>query len=251
MKKVIRWIVPVLFLAGGILIYLFLSGCRFLAMVTCGIAPILCVYNLLSIWESRNRIGAKVLRTILSVCLVFLVILACVTAGFILYGGDTATAQDYEYLIVLGAGLNGNAPSEILQDRINHAYTYLTAHPDTICIASGGMGSDEQISEALCIYNELTAMGIDPERIWLEDHSTSTVENFRYSLILLQETTGSAPERIGVISNEFHLFRVGLIAQSHGLDADLIPAPTSNILIRISYTLREIVALWKYLLIGG
>ena len=40
-------------------------------------------------------------------------------------------------------------------------------------------------------------------------------------------------------------------AQATLQEADFIAAPTSKPLIRISYTIREIFALWKYLLVGG
>ena len=138
-----------------------------------------------------------------------------------------------------------------MQDRINTAYTYLTEHPDTICIATGGKGNDENISEAQCIYDHLTAMGIDGNRIWMEDQATSTIENFQYSLALIREKTGTEPQRVTVLSNEFHLFRASIMAEDCGLEADFVAAPTSSGLIRISYTLREIFALWKYLTIGG
>ena len=94
-------------------------------------------------------------------------------------------------------------------------------------------------------------MGIDGSRIWLEDKATSTIENFRYSIALIEEKTGKAAERVTVLSNEFHLYRASRMAEDCGLTADFIAAPTSNGLIRVSYTVREIFALWKYLTIGG
>ena len=94
-------------------------------------------------------------------------------------------------------------------------------------------------------------MGIDGSRIWMEDQATSTIENFRYSVALIEEKTGAIPETVTVLSNEFHLFRAGMMAEDCGLEADFIAAPTSKPLIRISYTIREIFALWKYLLVGG
>ena len=156
-----------------------------------------------------------------------------------------------DYVIVLGAGVRGTEPSEILLDRIHMAYSYLSKNPEAICVATGGKGSDENISEAQCIYDHLTAMGIDGSRIWMEDKATSTIENFRYSIALIEEKTGAAPKRVTVLSNEFHLFRAGRMAIDCGLEADFIAAPTEKPLIRISYTIREIFALWKYLTIGG
>ena len=85
----------------------------------------------------------------------------------------------------------------------------------------------------------------------MEDQATSTIENFQYSLALIREKTGTEPRRVTVLSNEFHLFRASIMAEDCGLEADFVAAPTSSGLIRISYTLREIFALWKYLTIGG
>jgi uncharacterized SAM-binding protein YcdF (DUF218 family) len=94
-------------------------------------------------------------------------------------------------------------------------------------------------------------MGIDGSRIWMEDRATSTIENFRYTIALIEEKTGITPDRVTVLSSEYHLFRASRMAEDCGLEADFIAAPTSKPLIRISYTVREIFALWKYLTIGG
>jgi uncharacterized SAM-binding protein YcdF (DUF218 family) len=94
-------------------------------------------------------------------------------------------------------------------------------------------------------------MGIGEDRIWMEDQATSTVENFQYSIALLEEETGSVPESVGVLSNEFHLFRASLMAKKQGLKPIFVAAPTSNTGVRIGYTIREIFVLWNYLIFGG
>lgn len=248
MKQIAKWCIPCVFLITGIIVYLFVSGCDFLGLVLCGVALIIAGYNLLSLWEKQRRIPAKVVRTIVSVILILALIAVGVTLVPILQG-PAGGAGGSEYVIVLGAGVKNSEPSEILRDRIDRAYEYLTAHPDAICIATGGKGDDENISEALCIYNHLTAMGIDGDRIWMEDQATSTIENFRYSIALIEEKTGSTPETVTVLSSEFHLYRASRMASDCGLTADFIPAPTGNLLIRVSYTIREVFALWKYLLL--
>ena len=42
-----------------------------------------------------------------------------------------------------GPGLHKDKPSKLLQCRLNKAYDYATAHPDTLVITSGGQGRDE------------------------------------------------------------------------------------------------------------
>lgn len=248
--KCCRWLSICVLLVCGIVFYGFVSGCGFLGIVFGVIALIMAAYELLHIWQKRRPAPAKWLRIGLSALLALVLAASGITLIPILRGPGEA-AGETDFLIVLGAGVRGDEPSEILQNRIDRAYQYMTENPDVICVATGGKGSDENISEAQCIYNHLTAMGIDGNRIWMEDKATSTIENFRYSVSLIEEKTGTAPRKITVLSNEFHLYRAGIMAEDCGLDANFVAAPTSKPLIRISYTIREIFALWKYLTIGG
>ena len=191
------------------------------------------------------------LRKPLAITLAVLLLLMAITSIPILWGIKSQDEESCDYLILLGAGVDGDTPSPILQDRINQAYAYLTAHPDTICIVTGGKGNDENLSEAQCMLNHLTKMGIAQERIWMENRATSTVENIQYSLQLLEEKTNNQGGKLGIMSNEFHLFRARLIAKRNGVEPICIAAPTSNLTVRVNYTLREIFVLWKYLIIGG
>jgi uncharacterized SAM-binding protein YcdF (DUF218 family) len=247
-KQLVGWLISLVFLIVGTVFYLFVRGCGFLGVVFWGAAAVVVVYRLLALWKDRKPV--TLIRTAVSILLTLVLIAALVTLIPILRGPAERNGSG-NYVIVLGAGVRGTEPSEILQDRIDMAYAYLTEHPDVICIATGGKGSDENISEAQCIYDHLTAMGIDGSRIWLEDQATSTIENFRYSVALIEEKTGATPQQVTVLSNEFHLFRASIMAKDCGLEADYVAAPTSKPLIRISYTVREVFALWKYLTIGG
>ena len=177
-------------------------------------------------------------------------IVAC-WAGFRI-GGAMKGKPDTpcQYVIVLGAGVNGTTPSQSLQWRIHTAYEYLTANPQVQCIASGGQGPDETISEAQCIYDHLTARGIDGSRIWLEDRSTSTQENIRFSLDLIESKTGIRPDTAGILSSEYHLYRAGQFAEQQGLSAVGIPAGTQRPGLFLSYFLREIFAVLYYSIFG-
>ena len=153
-------------------------------------------------------------------------------------------------MIVLGAGINGSTPSRSLQDRIDAAYAYLTEHPQVQCIVSGGQGPGENLTEAQCMYDHLTAMGIDGSRIWLEDRSTSTLENIEFSLNVIEEKTGSRPDAAGILSSEYHLYRAGLFAKQQGLTAVGIPARTYWRHLFVSYFVREIFAVLYYSILG-
>lgn len=189
------------------------------------------------------------------VLLILLVILCVILLAFIITGIVIMAARrtgtgDFQYLLVLGTAVNGTEPSSMLADRIQAAYEYLSAHPDVICVVSGYQSGDGEISEAQCMYNELTKLGIDPERVWMEDQASSTVENFEFSLALIEEKTGSRPETLGVLSSEFHLLRATMFAKEQKVSAVTIPAKTSDFGTFVSYFLREIVLVWYYATIG-
>ena len=182
--------------------------------------------------------------------LLCLVVLAFSITGVVIMHGATADVGEFQYLLVLGTVVEGTEPSPMLADRIQSAYDYLTAHPDTICIVSGGKGDEVNLSEAECMYNELVELGIDPERILMEDRATSTVENFRFSLAMIEEETGIRPEKLGVLSSEFHLFRARMFARQEGVTPIAIPARTSDIASFVTYFLREINMVWYYTLMA-
>lgn len=249
-KMSLGWIVALVLLVLGFMVKA-MPGYSFSALILWGMSALAVCYQLLHIVSKKHEKSAKILRRILTVCLCIGILAATVTGCFIIRGAYGNPSQDCQYVIVLGAGVNGSVPSLSLRQRIDAAYEYLAAHPDTICVVSGGQGNNEDISEAECMFRELTAMGIQPERVWMEDKATSTRENLRLSLALIEERTGNRPDTIGLISSEYHLFRAGLLAQDEGVTAVGIPATTSWITLRVNYFLREIVAVWAYWILGA
>ena len=143
------------------------------------------------------------------------------------------------YVVVLGAQVRGRSPSRALKRRLEMAGEYARENPDTILILSGGQGENEDISEARCMLEYLTAEGIPEERLLSEDRSTSTKEN----LIFSDELTGCAQEPCGILSNNFHVFRAVTLARELGYrDPAGIPA-RSDPVMQVHYVVRETVAL--------
>ena len=249
MRKYI-WLGIPLFWLIGLLIYFCAPGYTFSSYIAFGCGMIAVCYFALYLLQSKKPRIAKILRTFLSFLLAagFLCALVVAIPIATAMSGNTKAACDY--IIVLGAGVDGTTPSLSLRERLNAAYDYLIAHPDTICVVSGSQGYNEDISEAECMYRELTAQGISPERIWKEDQAENTRQNIAYSLNLIESRTGVRPEKAGIVSSDYHLYRAGLFAEEQGLESTGIPARTSWISLRINYFLREIVAVW-YVYLGG
>lgn len=244
------WISPLL-IGLGILMYFLFPSFSFFGVIVAGLGLLVALYLLVFYIRRRKPKLGNVLLILLSICVGIGLILAVITGVFIWQAGIGDPNVQCDYVVVLGAGVNGTVPSLSLQDRLDAAYAYLIEHPDTICIVSGGKGNGEDISEAECMARELTAMGIPQQQIWLEDQSTTTRENLRFSMELIEKRTGSRPTEIGLVTSEYHQFRANRFAAEQGVKALGIPAETSWLSLRINYFLREIVAVWYYVLLGG
>ena len=98
------------------------------------------------------------------------------------------------------------------------------------------------MSEAECIRDHLVAGGIDPDRIFLEDRSTSTEENMRYSLPMLHALEEDA-ERVGIVTNDFHVFRALCLARKNGGFTFYGVPARSTVFGFIHYAMREFFTL--------
>ena len=117
-------------------------------------------------------------HTLLAVIGVGTLVFVVVEGILIGYGGSKPDAGA-DYVIVLGARVNGAKPSYNLEKRIRKAYRYLNDNPKTRAVLSGGKGPGEDISEAQAMYTYLTELGIAKERLILEDKSVNTDQNLQ------------------------------------------------------------------------
>ncbi len=151
-----------------------------------------------------------------------------------------------DYIIVLGAQVWEDGPSVVLKYRLDAANTYLEENPDTKCIVSGGQGYNEPFTEAEGMAKYLIEHGISAERILLEDQSTNTVENVRYSQRLMETTYKS----VGIVTNNFHLYRAVEIAKKQGLQGVCGIAAKSTPLYLPNNLLRECIGVMKDWVMG-
>ena len=176
--------------------------------------------------------------------------LLCAFAGLVAMAAADRPADGQDCtVVVLGCQVFPDGhPSLMLRGRINAAYDYLTAHPDALCIASGGQNGSEPISEAQCIRDTLVSMGIAPERILLEDQSASTEENLAFSAALLREKGLSTD--VAIASDNFHQLRAAIWAQRSGLTpySDGCASPW---FLTAGYWARETAALLYMVVTGG
>ena len=239
-----------LVLAAGFFKYC-LMGYSFSALVSLGLAALIGFYTYFpKIFRSFPGFTRTVTRMVTIILCIGLLIFA-LTEAVIIHASFGSQENDVDYLLVLGAKVRITGPSLTLHNRIDKAYEYLIEHPDTVAILSGGQGADEPVTEAACMYDRLVTKGIDPKRLWKEDKATSTWENLKFTLDLVEEKTGTRPAKLGVVSSEYHLFRASLFAEEHGVEFVGIPAETTKISLKVNYFLREVAGVWHYILLGG
>lgn len=193
------------------------------------------------LWRIKKQSFDKISRLIkwtYRIILICGLLFLFVTESLVVSGMKGNKNADYDYLIVLGAAVYGKYPSGVLNFRIEEAYEYLSNNPDTIVVVSGGQGSGEDISEALCMKNRLMELGIDESRIIMEDQSTSTNENLEFSLQKIP--TGSS---VGIVTNNFHLYRSIRLADAYdgykisGISADYYWYLLPHFMLRESFAL--------------
>ncbi|WP_300385244.1 YdcF family protein [Clostridium sp.] len=156
-----------------------------------------------------------------------------------------------KYVIVLGAGVRGTTPSLTLIQRLDATLEYVNKQEeDVIIIVSGGQGKGEDISEALAMKTYLVSKGIKENYIVMEDKSTTTNENLKFSKSII-ETISSEPAdklNITVITSDFHAYRSSKIAKKLGYNKPRFYSNKTKILLTPIMYLREALAFIKFLL---
>lgn len=198
--------------------------------------------------------------------------------------------RQYDYIIIHGAGLDGPRPTPLLAGRIDKALElWKKQHQHGKFVVSGGQGADEIVSEAQAMRDYLLEKGVSADAILMEDKSTTTWENLRYSLAIINadrttgvgatssaavasrdvttaasdastsDASGTAASRddftTAVVTSDFHVFRCAEYAHNLGIKADGIGSHTKGWYWPTAF-IREFIAitkahLWPYLVIGS
>ena len=148
---------------------------------------------------------------------------------------------DKDFIIILGSKISkdGSLPP-LLKGRVDKAIEfgkkqYENSKKKIIYVPSGGKGTDEVVAEAEAIKKYLIKNGIDKKQILIEDKSTNTIENMKFSKDKIENAKKDA--KISFSTTNYHVFRSGVIAYQQGLECEGIGSKTkwyfyTNALIR-------------------
>ena len=148
---------------------------------------------------------------------------------------------DKDFVIILGSKINKDGTlTPLLKGRVDKALEfgnkqYEITKKKIIYVPSGGQGPDEIMAEAEAIKNYLIKNGVHKNQIIIENESTSTIENMKFSKNKINKIQKEA--KISFSTTNYHVFRSGVIASEQGLECDGMGSPTkwyfyTNALIR-------------------
>ena len=166
-----------------------------------------------SLWPKVPKALRFAFRAFITLGLgIFIICQGCILTKFFSKGEPGA-----DYIIVLGAQMRDWGPSVVYKARLDSAIEYLNDNPDTKVIVTGGQGANESVSEGEGGKTYLLEQEITEDRIIVESESLDTDQNISNALNLVEVT---ADMKIGIVTNNFHVFRGVMIAKRY-TDADV------------------------------
>lgn len=155
------------------------------------------------------------------------------TAGLIIFIAVIWTfrmqnvSNNFDYLIVLGAGLNNGKVPPVLAARLDYAVKLCRLNRQPQIIVSGGYVHNDHLSEAQAMGEYLLKQGIESNQIMYEDRAMNTWQNLRNSMELISaDWRGLSAPQIIVVTSSFHVLRARSYARQLGLNLSFAAAPT-------------------------
>lgn len=159
------------------------------------------------------------------------------TEEYILTSDEAKDLGDVDCILVLGAGVNGNTLSHMLEDRVKTGIQLYNLGVSPKILMSGDHGKDN--------YDEVNAMkdyakeqGIPSQNIFMDHAGFSTYESMYRARDVFQA------DKIVIISQKYHLHRAIYIARYLGLDAYGVDSQLRDYAVdtNVYNTLREFLA---------
>ena len=232
------WAAAILLLAA--LVFRFaLRGYSYIAYTLTFIAALILLHQFLPVLLWRILV--------VLVCIGF--VYFCIVEVPIIKNARTDEDAERPYLVVLGAAVHGDDASLSLVHRLRGVLDYMEQYPDCVAIVSGGQGKGENMTEAKCMYDWLTAHGIESSRIIMEDRATSTAENLAFSFDIIRSLGVEPDENTAILSSPYHLFRAKSMARSMGVEAAGVAGHWDYPILTINYFIREafgVTHMWAF-----
>lgn len=162
---------------------------------------------------------------------------------------DNKTIPHYDVAVVLGAAVwSNNEPSTIFEGRIKKAYSLSTAGKVRKIQFTGGSAPGE-ISEAKAAEKYFKSLGGGGSFVSIEEKTSTTAQ--QVEMIRDSYFTGKIPQRVVIISDDFHLPRTIEMCRFFNIKTDGLASDYNLSLEKLLYyRIRESFALVLFWLFG-
>lgn len=153
--------------------------------------------------------------------------------------GSVKNKESTDYILVLGAGLWGDVPSDTLIRRLDGAIELSKVNDNSLIVVSGGQGFGETVTEAEAMERYLVSKGLDKNRIVKEEKATNTSENIIFSKEIIDSIwTSKEKYKVTIITNNFHCFRSKFLSKRAGVNSVTYSVDVQKA-IKPAYFIRE------------
>jgi uncharacterized SAM-binding protein YcdF (DUF218 family) len=129
-------------------------------------------------------------------------------------------------IIVLGAAQYNGRPSPVLRARLDHALGLYRDGLASVVVVTGGVGPGDTTSEALVGKRYLAAHGIPIRSVVAQPQGRTTMASMT---AVAQWLRRRGLQRVLLVSDPFHMFRLRLEARRTALEAYTSPTESSPI----------------------
>lgn len=148
---------------------------------------------------------------------------------------ENSSFEDYDCILVLGAGVRNGKPTPMLNDRLQESVFLYKTNASNRILMSGDHGQKN--------YDEVNAMkkfaiskGIPTSHIFMDHAGFSTYESLYRAKEIFQA------DKIIIVTQEYHLYRALYIANELGIEAVGVSATKKDYSGQFMREMREILA---------
>ncbi len=143
--------------------------------------------------------------------------------------------SDVDCIIILGAGICGDKPSPMLEDRLLEGIKLYQSNVSDKIIMSGDHGSEEY-DEVNTMKNYAIEKGIPSKNIFMDHAGFSTYESIYRARDIFNA------KKVVIVTQKYHLYRALYIANQLGIEAYGVGADPRQYVGATYRELREIIA---------
>ena len=148
---------------------------------------------------------------------------------------DEIEKNDIDCIIILGAGVRGDNPSPMLEDRLLTGIDLYNQNISNKIIVSGDHGK-EHYDEVNVMKNYLIEKEIPSENIFMDHAGFSTYDSIYRSKEIFKA------KKVIIVSQDYHLYRALYIAKTLDIDAYGVIANRRDYMFQLKRDIREFAA---------